>query len=334
MTKLVDKKIFYTNQFNYYWKSVIFPTLYYAIVKQPSKLINVILAVLERTLKRSKLHCKPFMFKIEASAVCNLKCPLCVKNKSDMLLPEEKWMKHTDYLIMHDKIKESALRISFYIFGEALVNPYITEIIKSASADNIYTYFSSNFNLATKEKIKELINGGIGEVSVALDGWTQSQYETYRVGGDVNVVREAISYLMNFKRVNKLKWPLLKVSTIKFDYYKEDMDKIKRFCVDANVDSYVIKPNLEFVPCHQGPRPYSNCFWPWYTMFIDTDGTVYPCTNQQRKRNYNYGNILKDSLEDIWNSDLYIKMRKFLVYQNKDQFGVDEIPCLDCLVYN
>ncbi len=334
MSKILDQKEFDTNRFSYYWRSVIFPTLHFTILKQPFKIFNVILAVVEKKLKRTKPRCKPFIFKIEAAAICNLKCPLCVQYKKELPIPDKKWITYDEYLVMHKQIHKTALRISFYIFGEALVNPHFIDILKKAYSDNIFTYFASNFNLATEEKIKELVHAGLGEVSVALDGWTQSQYEQYRVGGDINVVKHAIRYLMEYKQKNNLKWPLLKVNTIKFDNYKQDMDKIKNFCLEAKVDNYVIKPNLEHVPCNTGPKPYSQCFWLWYTMFIDTDGTVYPCLYQQRRKEFYYGNIMTDSLEDIWNSELYIKMRKFLVSKNKDQYSPQDVPCINCTLYN
>ena len=136
------------------------------------------------------------------------------------------------------------------------------------------------------------------------------------------------------KKKKKLKHPLLKVNTIRVKHYEEDMDKIKDFCLEHEVDNYVVKPNLEYVPCNSGPQPYSTCFWPWYTRFLDTDGTVYPCLGQQRQRDFDYGNIYEDDLDDIWNSDIYVKMRKFLLSNGKMECTKEEIPCIGCSRYN
>lgn len=334
MSKLFKLKTFESNRFDYYYRSVILPTFHFTIRKQPSKLFNVFRAVVAKKTKKIKLKSKPFIFKIEAATGCNLQCPLCVEKKSFQPIPKEKWIRHDNYKIMHEKIKKNALRISYYIFGEPLVNPHIENIIRTASSDNIYTYFCSNFTLASNDKIERLIDAGLGEVSVPLDGWTQEQYEKYRVGGKVDNVKNGISHLMQFKKENNLRWPLLKVNTITFDHYKEDMDKIQDFCLEQNVDSYVVKPNLEYVPCNSGARPYSECFWLWYTMLIDTDGTVYPCLGQQRQKKNYYGNLLTDDLEDIWNGEKYVKMRSFLTSKNKESYCAEDVPCINCTLYN
>ncbi len=333
MARFVYLHVFESNRFGYYWKSVILPTLRYTIVHRPRKLLNLLHSVIERTLKRTRLKSRPSMFKIEAAVGCNLKCPLCVEMKSRQLLPNNKWIRHEDYEVMHRKISKDAIRISYYIFGEPLVNPHMSRIVNTAASDNIFTYFCSNFTLASKPKVEEFVNAGLAEVSVPLDGWTQEQYEKYRVGGDVSVLKSGIKHLVQYRRKLKQRWPLIKVNTIRFDHYKEDMDKIQEFCEEAEVDSYVVKPNLEFVECNTGPRPYSTCFWPWYTMLVDTDGTVMPCIGQQRQKDIDYGNLLEDDLESIWNGPNLLKIREFLTSNDKDQYSAEDVPCINCTRY-
>lgn len=49
------------------------------------------------------------------------------------------------------------------------------------------------------------------------------------------------------------------------------------------------------------------CIYPWIHMFVDTNGAVWPCC--QAKSNDPLGNVQKDSIKDIWNSESYKQMR-------------------------
>ena len=274
------------------------------------------------------------MIKFEVATGCNLKCPRCVDFKKLHYMPDQKWIRFDAYEKIHKKISKAALRISYFMFGEPLVNPDLVKIIKRASGDNIYTYFCSNITLADEKKVEDLVDAGLGEVSIPLDGWTQEEYGKYRIDGEVEKVKKAIHHFMAFKGQKGSKWPIIKVNTITFKHISvESMNKIKDFCDSEKVDNYVVKPNLDEVPCMSEKKPFSSCFWPWYSMFIDTDGSVYPCIGLQRKGKVNYGNLLEDSFDDVWNGKEYVRLREFLGAKNKGHEKYADIPCHTCVRY-
>jgi radical SAM protein with 4Fe4S-binding SPASM domain len=70
-------------------------------------------------------------------------------------------------------------------------------------------------------------------------------------------------------------------------------------------------------------------------MSVDTDGSVYPCPvafEQPTKRPY--GNLVRESLEGIWNNEWYARTRDYLTTGVKST-GDDQprLPCYECRFY-
>lgn len=59
-----------------------------------------------------------------------------------------------------------------------------------------------------------------------------------------------------------------------------------------------------------------SCYYPFYKVLIDHDGAVLMCSNDWKKEKI-FGNILKESLLDIWSSSEFIRIRKKLSQKNR-----------------
>ena len=226
----------------------------------------------------------------------SLKCPLCISQKAKQQMPNQKYIKADQFKILNDKLGKKAVRMSLYMWGEPLVNPHLTRIVEMASNSGVFTYFSSNFTLSSPEKVRDLVDAGLGGISIPLDGWTNEQYSHYRVGGNVADVKAGLTNIMEYRKTEKKRYPKVNLAVIRFDHIKESMDEIRQFANEIDVDSYTEKPNLENTLVYTKAIPYSKCFWPWYTMYIDTDGSAFPCVGYQREpagkeKRWDFGNI-------------------------------------------
>jgi radical SAM protein with 4Fe4S-binding SPASM domain len=113
---------------------------------------------------------------------------------------------------------------------------------------------------------------------------------------------------------------------------KPELDHIKTFCQKQGVDQILMIPdgcNVDgsHFATIQG-KPYTNCFWPWVSMVVDADGSVYTCGEGFDGR-LPYGNVNKDSLESIWNNDVYTETRRFLSGKSVRRDGL-RLPCYEC----
>jgi MoaA/NifB/PqqE/SkfB family radical SAM enzyme len=101
-----------------------------------------------------------------------------------------------------------------------------------------------------------------------------------------------------------------------------DLAKVDTDLVHAQMDDVLArhaKCKFFFNHGREGLRTYyhdgatfldsTNCVWPWYTMQVSNDATVIPF---QRCFNDDYGNILTQDFQAIWNGPRLRRMRKLL----------------------
>lgn len=137
---------------------------------------------------------------------------------------------------------------------------------------------------------------------------------------------------MEYKRRNNLRKPFLNVFVITFNHVIPEIKQIVDFCKYHKVDQLTFRPDqLKFDNSYKGEsnkKKYKDCFWPYLTMTIDTNGTVYPCSFAHGGP-FNYGNIIESSLEEIWNNELYTETRKFLSGKYT-KIEALRLPCYNC----
>jgi radical SAM protein with 4Fe4S-binding SPASM domain len=70
------------------------------------------------------------------------------------------------------------------------------------------------------------------------------------------------------------------------------------------------------------------CDWPWRNTVINWDGSVSVCCGDFDPQN-EVGNVFRQSLKDIWNSEAYQAARRsFLKIEKTD--GKTGEPCRNC----
>jgi MoaA/NifB/PqqE/SkfB family radical SAM enzyme len=88
---------------------------------------------------------RPFAFRIESAATCNLRCPLCSTTYRDFSPGEVRPMTVALFRTILDKIRKHAWRITFYMEGEPMMNPGVFEMIELSTRDrHLFTSFSTN----------------------------------------------------------------------------------------------------------------------------------------------------------------------------------------------
>jgi|GEM_PF-1193617 radical SAM protein with 4Fe4S-binding SPASM domain len=296
------------------------------------KLFNGVTALLEMAMRKERCHSFPLIYRIDPCTQCNLKCPPCTSWQTNT--KEKRMMEYSDYKVIIDKVKKYALRASLYDMGEPLLNKDIYKMIKYASNNNISTLISTNFNLFNRNQIKDLFESRLTVLEPCLDSFTQKNYEIYRRGGNVQLVKNNIKSVMEYKLKNKFKYPIVDVQIINFKYIKNEIPLINKFLKRNKVDKITYRKDIYDFNTDIITEVKSNrktCFWLYLGMMIRPDGNVYPCCGKDFNR-FSYGNILSQNLEDIWNNEYYrfsrklFKRGKNLSYNKK----MKNIPCLTC----
>jgi radical SAM protein with 4Fe4S-binding SPASM domain len=275
---------------------------------------------------------KPCVLRIEVSSLCNLRCPLCATGNATKR-GGGGIMTLSAFQIIYSKIRDAAIRLTFYKKGEPMMNVHLFEMVEVASQDKLFTSFSTNFTLMKRELLEPMFRSRLDYISICLDGFSQETFERYRVGGSVDKVKEGIRMTMRYKKEHKLKRPFLNVYTITFDHVLPEMRDISEFCNEVGVDQLTFRPDESnklgaYEHGQITPLPRRKCFWPWLTIFIDHDGSVYPCDQSD----ISYGNLLRQEFKEVWNGELYVETRRFLSGKACARHSLS-LPCHTCERY-
>ena len=310
------------------------------MVKQVSlrRLFQALHAVVEWKLHRTICTSRPFAFRIEAAAICNLRCPLCTTTHRKFNSGDVRVMTLNLFQTILEKIRKHAWRMTFYMEGEPMMHPQLFQMIELSTCDrHLFTSFSTNLTLMRENLLCPLFNSRIDWISVSLDGFSQATYETYRVNGKVEKVLDGIAMIMAWRKRNRLSYPYLQVNMIDFSHISDnERSNLKKFCAVHEVDEFRVRPDQTGRMGPYNPtiarEPTSKCHWPWISMSINCDGSVYPCPIAFEQR-ISYGNLKATSFEEIWNNELYVRTRTYLAGKVDVCQNLPQLPCYNCRWY-
>ena len=291
----------------------------------------------------------PFIFNIETTNVCNMKCIFCQRPKDlqrkvehmsmdtfkkivNQMHPQNKneleiWNNFVNKKIRNNNNPSEnnfyydivSKCVTLHGFGEPLLDPFLPERIMLLSKKNIPTYFSCNPCNIKIDFIKKLFEAGLGYIKFAIDSLDDAESKRLR-GNKANFTESYKKILEIINLKEKTNSETVIVTTMLNS--KNNLDEIEKFLElwkNKNVYTYaksldntwLLKQNEENQKENSNQSHYKKqyCESAWISLTILADGTVVPCT-QDINASWNFGNINKNTLEEIWNSKKYNNFRK------------------------
>ena len=260
------------------------------------------------------------MFKkvyVEITNNCNLSCSFCIKNNRT-----KEYIIIDNFKIILNKLKGYTNYLYFHLMGEALLHPYINELIDLASK-NYKVNITTNGCLINR--IKD--NKNINQINISLHSYTN----TIDLNSYLNNIFDSVdNLLVNNTIINYRIWTnnkytkdIIKAIENNYNIKINGNTKIKDN-VYIEFDEEFIWPNVnnnyfnEEGSC-QGLRSH---------IGILVDGTVVPCCLDYDGK-LSLGNIYKDDLKDILNSKKAIDMKNNFLNNKKI-----ELLCKHCNFYD
>lgn len=268
---------------------------------------------------------------LEVSAFCNIKCPMCPVTTG--LHRERGTMKYELFEKILDDVAGIVPQMSLFLAGEPLMHKRIFDMIAAASRRGIFTRIHTNALLLTDERIAQIFNSGLDELSFSFDGPTKERYDRVRVAGDYDKCIALIKQVMQEKRQRGATRPFTRIQIIYFqgedpEAQREDMRQIFQ---DGLPDE------LSVVPAHSWAGEYQDfvryrenvgdmsklsiCHMPWDRMAIMWNGDVAGCCNDFLAK-YRNGNVAERHVLDVWNSPEYQALRHKISRRQYDQLDV------------
>jgi cyclic pyranopterin phosphate synthase len=252
--------------------------------------------------------------------------------------PEQMSLK--DFKIVANKIKEfpqKLKRLCLIRHGEALLNRELPEIIKYAKSLDIAEKIniSTNGSLLNEEINHKLIDSGIDEILISIEGITSEKYkEITGVEVDFDKLVKNIKHLHSIKKdcvVN------VKTVDVSLDAHGEDEfyhifnEIADNACVEhiipcfSNVDYENIKDDYSLNIIGNEYKEILVCPQPFFQMHIFPNGNISVC-NADYDEKIVIGNAFLDSLVETWNSD---KLNEFRLMQIKGN-RYEHNKCKEC----
>ena len=227
-----------------------------------------------------------------------------------------------------------------------MLHPAFIEMIQYASRKKIYTITSTNGQSLTPEIAHAIIESGLDEIVVSMDGLDQDSYEKYRVGGNIDKVKAGIQSMVTWKRDLASKQPEITLQFLVFSHNQHQIEEVKNWGKSAGVDRVVLKTVRIKDKSRENPllpeTKYSrylqrdnlsyatkgnlknHCWQSWSKAVITWDGKVLPCCFDVGK-NFKMGTVGEKSLLEIWKSKQYGAFRKQIL-DNRKKYSM----CCNC----
>jgi radical SAM protein with 4Fe4S-binding SPASM domain len=298
-------------------------------------------------LRRPVVWGRPFMLMVEPTNFCNLKCPLCPSGNGQMSR-ERGRMGLEDFKGLVDQVHEQVFLMMLWNQGEPYLNRCFNEMVRYARQHRICTLTSTNGHfIRSREEALSIVESGLDEIIVSLDGVDQQTYEKYRVGGKIERVFTGARLLVEAKEELGSRTPLVNLQFIVMKHNEGDLQRAEQIALQLGVDKFLVKTaqvyTLQeaqaFLPEQDQYRRYERtagelvvkgqpargCKVLWYASMVNWNGRVAPCCFD-KDVDFEMGRAFDGrSFAEIWQGRAYMDFRRQVL---KDRQRVE--MCRNC----
>jgi len=288
----------------------------------------------------------PIAISIEPTTACNLKCPECPSGLRQFTRPTGNLKPDVNQSIL-DALGKQLQYINYYFQGEPFINPNFLDFVKAARQKHIFVITSTNAHFISKDTAHKIVDSGLSELIVSIDGTTQETYEDYRKEGQLDKVLEGLKNISLAKAESQSNYPIVTLQFLVTRKNEHQIPEIKQWVKDYNADGlnlktiqvYDFEDGNELIPTNEAFSRYTKgkdgkfrlknkmsnyCWRMWSTCVFTWDGSLVPCCFDKDAQ-YKMGELSKSEFREIWRSGLYSDFREKIL---KDRASID--ICKNC----
>ncbi|MBX3025616.1 radical SAM protein [bacterium] len=288
------------------------------------RLLNLYLVRWQIGRGSTRLRGNPIKLTVEATNICNLKCPACFTGSGQ----EGRARSHMSldlYRRLLDELGPTLFELEFYNWGEPLLARHIYTMIGEAHQRGISTTVSTNFSIPfDAEKAERLVQSGLTVLGVSIDGARQETYEQYRVKGDLSLVLHNCRLVRDAKRRLSSQWPRMIWEFHVFPHNTGDIEAARQMAAELDMEiavdkGWVIGPEWDTEGAFRyfleaQPR---RCPFLWGFAVVNNDGGVSPCCgtfyreDDRGRLAAKPGDGGAASFREVWNGERFTAARRF-----------------------
>jgi MoaA/NifB/PqqE/SkfB family radical SAM enzyme len=282
--------------------------------RRPRAYVNWLRANYELMTRASVIRARPLKLTFDPTNFCQLRCPLCPTGARIQDRDRGKAQRHIFEHLM-EEVGDYLFLIDFFNWGEPLLNEHAEDLVSLAHRRGIVTFLSSNLSIPLSDaRIERLVQCGLSQLIVSLDGATRETYGTYRRVGRFDLVVSNMQRILAARARLGVQHPQVNWQFLVFRFNQHEIDTARRMAADMGVDSVTFRaPFLDEgrVPLDDADRadvatwaptlvefnrydPASashtvvperpRCGWHYMSSAINWDGSVAPCCTLFEKR--------------------------------------------------
>jgi radical SAM protein with 4Fe4S-binding SPASM domain len=248
----------------------------------------------------------PSIVSIETTNHCNAMCRICPR---ESLGRPKAFMEQT----LFEKIVQqcgvnSCSMVHLHNFGEPLLDGLLPDRIRFTKAQGVKRVkIFSNGALLRGRMAEELLDCGLDEIKISVDGGNKEEFERIRVGLRLDEVLRNATTFRNMRDRKGNRTPRI-VATCSFTSDRSDTKRMLRGAVDQiiHADPHNWAGARDFPGYLKVRQP---CFRLWQTFTILVNGDVALCCLDHSGKEI-IGNCADQSITEIWESTRYGEFRR------------------------
>lgn len=183
--------------------------------------------------------------RIDTNYTCNLKCRMCyfsnpeIKRRGPMSLE------------LFNRIAADIFKKVRVLYLSCAAEPFMTkniiDFIKVGKQYNIPTIsFCTNGTLLNESKIQDIVDMGVNEVIISIDGATPETYNKIRKGADFNKVIENVRLIKEIKQKSNTQFPHVRINYLLMKSTINEIEPFFEIIKDCDISSVNFREMLPF----------------------------------------------------------------------------------------
>jgi MoaA/NifB/PqqE/SkfB family radical SAM enzyme len=213
------------------------------------------------------------------------------------------------------------------------MNPDFHRMVEACTTRDILTLTTTNGHfVSTLDEALRIVDAGLTVLIAAIDGTTQTIYESYRKQGELERVKQAVKLVEKAKTVRKSEFPYTVMRSIIMHQNQHEIPQLEQLARDLGVNMFSAKsigclPGSEqfheYEPSdkrlrrfkHEGdtsPKPIPvKCPYPFRQPTVFWDGTLVG-SEHDFDLELPFGKVGEKPFSTLWNGPQAIQMRQRL----------------------
>ncbi len=262
--------------------------------------------------RRTRLGALPVEYIVETTAKCNLYCPMCPRETHKQ--PKADMADDVFERLVRES-GESAEHMMLIGLGEPFMDPQIFRRIEFCHRHSISTLLSTNGTFLDEALSAKVLDSPLEQITLSFDGAKKETFEFYRKGAKFEKVRDNFVRFARMKHARRSKLQVV-VQMVRMDGNAGEVDDFLTFWgAVPGVDQLRIKAdetNLMRPDAGHASSDWKHpCHYLWRgPMYVKQNGDVYPCCQSYMLDGAPLGNLARQGLIEIWNSEAMQEMRR------------------------